>query len=113
MPPATLSWATRASTTRIDEGRAQGALLQQVLALTQARSALHTEAAEAGRPAADPPQSTTGHVHLVADADPDIGEQLLALAKALAVAPLLDSDDHGDLRRRMTWVQPGGRRTTR
>src|SRR5450756_3171807 len=51
MPPATRSWATRASTTRIDEGRAPGALLQQALALTHARSALHPEAAEAGRPA--------------------------------------------------------------
>jgi hypothetical protein len=51
MPPATRSWATRASTTRIDEGRAPGALLQEVLALTHARSPLHPEAAEAGRPA--------------------------------------------------------------
>ncbi len=49
MPPATLSWATRASPTGIDEGRAQGALLQQVLAPTHARPAPHLKDAEAGR----------------------------------------------------------------
>src|SRR5450759_658656 len=44
------------------------------------------------------------HVHCVADVDLDIGEQLLAEAKALTVAPLLDSGDHLDLPLRLSEV---------